>query len=322
MSLTYSDVKENELISSKVLNDIQETCLCGSDIVFSESLSQVFCSNNVCYFKIAKRVALMLEYCGYFDYSIDTIEFICKQTGIESPFQIIEVVNGIEPESSSAEVAYIVKAIKDIGSREFYTWQVAKLIGISNISNVAYKLFGGYNDIEDAYSSIEAGQANIIADKLGIKSADSTVLAVSVYNSLVAYKDELIYGQMVLNIINNGLMPIQIAIENIIGYTNKSEFLSIIDSKYGSKANIILVSRVTKDTDILVVDGIRSSNRYKAAAKINNAYREYIIRNKSDRLSELDTFVDDSVHTFGEKILIGTSKEVIERLDRVILGRW
>src|SRR5699024_10138515 len=85
--------------------------------------------------------------------------------------------------------------ICDPAKRRVQLWEVVRLAGVPSIETIAYKIFNGYENLTEAYNDIEKNQVPFIAERLGLKNADGSVMAVNIYNTLLQYKDEILFGE-------------------------------------------------------------------------------------------------------------------------------
>lgn len=327
MGISLQEVIENQLISEDVLNVIPHTCSCGHPIEFTDSLRQIYCSNPRCTYKVAARLEAMAkklrgpngECCDGWGES--TCVTVCQEYKIISPYQVFQLEKMVEQGYGSSVAAFEKKvaSICNPELRKVELWKVVELAGIPSIESIAYKIFGGYHSFAEAFADIEAGQVPFIANKLGIKNGETSVMAVNVYNTLIEYKDEILYGEKQFEIYEPTGKTLYMCITGgVAGFRNKSEFVQFINKRYGGKVNAMLMNSVTKQVEILVADGDTGSNKYKTATRLNAQYLEKELASGNIGANEIGTYKDDKdLHAVGEMILIGNSHEVLERLDKV-----
>lgn len=322
MAITFDEILENDLINKDIINNIPRKCVCGSDIAFTDSLRQVYCTNDNCYLKMSLRIKALCNEIGVIvDDSV--CEQLSKDLELESPYQIFlldQVIdNGYNP-SNIDKIKKFIKDLKDYNTK-VEPWYAAKLIGIPDIKNVAYKIFYGYNCLDDAYEDIEEGKASFISEKLGIVNVESSVLAVNIYNQLIKYKDEILFGETQLNVYERDNDYIRIVIDgNINDYKNNSEFVEYLNNRYNSKVSILLTNNISDQIDILVSDRNMPTNKTKAATKINNDHIEQGIIKGEFTQEEIGKFKSSKdIHSIGEVILIIDSEALIDRLDGIYL---
>ncbi|MEM4385433.1 MAG: hypothetical protein QXD03_02660, partial [Candidatus Anstonellales archaeon] len=197
MGIAYSVVEREGLMDSEVLMYIPRACECGAEIHFTESLRQIYCPNDRCIYKVASRIESMAKAMKADGWGNSTCVQVCKEFNIVSPFQVF-LLEEVVKRGYRGNIPAFDKKVASICDREkrrVRLWEVVKLASIQNIDTIAYKIFGGYDSIEKAYIDIENGQVPFIANKLGIKSSEGSVLAVNIYKTLLMYKDELLFGE-------------------------------------------------------------------------------------------------------------------------------
>ena len=301
MGITLQEVIDNELVSKKIIGVLPNGghCECGSELEFTASLRQVYCPNKHCYLKIAARLEYMAKAMGADGWDRDTSVKVCRDFKLKSPYQVF-----LLGETEHAEIQAFNKKISSICDpvkRRLRLWEVVKLAGIPNLETTAYKIFDGYTNLTEAYEDIKKYQVPFIADKLGLKRADTGVMAVSIYNTLIEYEAELLFGEKKFQVYQANGQKIQIAIDGgIDGFPNKSSFINHINLKYSGKVNAMLMNSVVSNIDVLIADGDTNSRKYKTACKLNE---KAIERAKSNG--------DTSWH----KIMITTSAEYLDYLD-------
>lgn len=327
MGITLQEAIDNQLISEGVLNVIPHTCGCGSPIEFTDSLKQIYCSNPRCFYKVAARLEAMAkklrgpngECCEGWGES--TCVTVCKEYKLESPYQVFQLDKLVANGATSSTPAFEKKvaSICNPELRKVELWKVVELAGIPSIESIAYKIFGGYHNFTEAYKDIEEGQVPFIAYKLGLKNSETSVMAVKVYKTLLDYKDEILYGEKQFDIYEPTGKTLYMCITGgVNGFRNKSEFVQYINKRYSGKINAMLMNSVTTQVEILVADGDTGSNKFKTATRLNSKYMEKGLEKGSFSQSELGKFKNPKdMHPVGELIYIATSKEVIDRLDKV-----
>ena len=327
MGISLREVIDNQLISEDVLNVIPHTCSCGAEIEFTDSLRQIYCSNPRCTYKVAARLEAMAkklrgpngECCDGWGES--TCVTVCQEYKIISPYQVFQLEKLVEQGCGSSVAAFEKKvaSICNPELRKVELWKVVELAGIPSIESIAYKIFGGYHSFAEAFADIEAGQVPFIANKLGIKNGETSVMAVNVYNTLIEYKEEILYGEKQFEIYEPTGKTLYMCITGgVAGFRNKSEFVQFINKRYGGKVNAMLMNSVTKQVEILVADGDTGSNKYKTATRLNAQFLEKELSSGNIGANEIGTYKNDKdLHAVGEMILIGDSHEILERLDKV-----
>ena len=321
MGITLQQVIENELLSPDVIDCIPETCECGAPIEFTDSLRQIYCSNPRCTYKVAARLEAMAKQMKADGWGESTCVTVCKEFKLISPYQVF-LLEKLVAEGARSTVAAFEKKVSSICDKEkrhVELWEVVRLAGIPSIETIAYKIFNGYDTLSDAFSDIENGQVPFIAEKLGLKNSDGGVMAVSIYNTLIQYKDELLFGETQFDIYKPQGRTLYMAITGgVSGFRNKSEFINYLKKRYNGKINPMLMNSVTAQVEILIADNDTNSNKFKTANRINAKHIEKGLASGEFTSEEIGTYKNpNDLHPIGEQVMITDSESVIDKLDKV-----
>lgn len=322
MALTRQEVMSNELINPFVLQEIPDKCECGAEIMFTDTTRQIFCSNPRCTYKIASRLEKMAKEMNVDGFGEKNCIKFCKAYRMISPFQIFRLNN--RNDLDYIGVSAVRKIMDDICNpdrRKVKLWEIVKYCGIPDIDGDAAKIFSGYSSMQEAYSDIENGEVAFIADKLGIRKTETSVMAVRVFNNLMQYKEELFFGEMMFDVIPEVGKTIRIAIHNgVFGFKNKGQYIRHLNNKYMGKLNFVLATSVSNDVDILISEaGIDGSGKIRNASRINARYIENALQKGEFTKEQIGKFKSENdLHVIGEKILICSHDIAEERLDRYI----
>lgn len=296
MGITRQEVIDNELMSEDIIEYIPETCpICGSDIEFTDSLKQIYCTNKRCSLKIAARLESMAKAMKADGWGESTCLAVVEYFKLVSPYQVFVIgEKGLSCPDVSA-FSKKIASICDPEKRKVKLWEVVRLAGIPSIETIAYKIFDGYSSLEEAYEKIETLQVPFIAEKLGLRNADTGVMAVNVYKTLIEYKDELLFGESKFDVYIPTGMPLSIAITGgVAGYHNKGEFIQYINNRYSGKVNAMLMNSVTSQVDYLVADNDTSSNKYRTAMRLKDKGSKIEILSSQELIRELDIKMQQS----------------------------
>lgn len=271
MGITREQVEVNELISEEILDYIPETCSeCGSPIEFTDTLKQIYCPNSKCPCKIAARLESMAKAMKADGWGESTCLSVVKHFKMISPYQIflLDGKTGVTcPEVSAFDKK--IKSICDKDKRKLKLWEVVRIGGIPDIETTAFKIFDGFKTMEEAYEQLEKHQVPFIAERLGLKNADSSVMAVSIFNTLMQYKEELLFAQTKFELYApEGEKLVFVITGGVNGFKNKSEFIQYVNDRYAGKVDATLLNSVSANVDYLISDGDRESNKFKAASRI------------------------------------------------------
>lgn len=282
MSVPLIDVIEHELISQEVLQCIPHQCpTCGEEIVFSDSLKQISCPNRFCTDKVAARLEAMAKAMKVDEWGEATCQEVCRAFKMTSPYQVFLLEgrewNGVS--NFKVKVSNFVNSPK----RKAELWEMVRYGGIPSIETTAYKIFGGYSNLDAAYRDIETYQAPLIADKLGLKNSETGVLAVNIYNTLMEYKTELQFGEKQFDLISKEGEVVYIAITGgVTGYTNKAEYVEHLNRMFKGKLNIMLMNSVTASINFLVADHDTSSRKYLKALRMQEKGDSIVITSSQE----------------------------------------
>lgn len=287
MGIPYSEVYENGLMSQEILDHIIDQCECGEEVHFTESLTQIFCPNRFCTYKVAARLEAMAKAMQVDGFGESTCQELCRQFNLKSPYQVF-----LLKDKTCPSVAAFEKKIAEITSPDktkVKLWELVKLAGIPNIESIAYKIFDGYDSLEEAYAEIEKHQVPFIAEKLGLKNATTGVMAANVYKNLIEYKSELLFGESKFTIYKPTGDTFYIAITGgVSGFPNKSEYVRYINTRYSGKINVMQMNAVTHQVNALVADGDTSSKKYKTACRLKEKGSDILITDSVGLLKWLD----------------------------------
>lgn len=290
MGITFQEVIDNELISEEVLEYIPTECpVCDNAIMFTDSLKQIYCPNRFCSLKIAARLESMAKAMKADGWGESTCQAVAQHFQFTSPYQVF-LLNDMDAECP--DVSAFKKKVASICNpeiRRVKLWEVVRLAGIPSIETTAYKIFDGFENLAEAYEAIEKLQVPFIAERLGIKNADTGVMAVSVYNTLIEYKNELLFGETKFEVYKAEGIPMLIAITGgVEGYHNKSEYIQYINNRYAGKLSATLTSSVSSSINVLVADGDTSSNKYRQACKLRDKNFPIVITTSGELIRTLD----------------------------------
>ena len=279
MAIALADVVENGLLDDDILQCIPHYCpSCGAEIEFSDSLRQISCPSRFCTDKIAARLEAMAKAMKVDGWGEATCRAVCEHFKLKSPYQVFLL--GSKLWYGVATFNEKVNNFITSPKREAELWEVVKYGGIPSIETTAYKIFGGYSDMESAYADIEKYQVPFVADKLGLRNNDGGVMAVRVYNTLMEYKDELLFAVTQFTVASKGGTPVNVAITGgVVGYVNKAEYIDKLNRQFAGKLNIMLMSSVTANVSFLVADHDTSSNKYMKALKLREKGNPIVITN-------------------------------------------
>ncbi len=289
MGISIGEVIAYGLLSEDVIDCIPHNCeYCGSELELTDSIKQIYCPNRFCALKIAARLEYMAKAMKADGWGESTCREACRIFKLKSPYQVF-LLEGHTCDSIPA-FRKKVDSICDPDKRRVKLWEVVRLAGIPSIETIAFKIFDGYENLEEAYKDIEDYQVPFIAERLGLKNAETGVLAVKVFNTLIEYKDELLFGETQFDVYQPTGMNLYIAITGgVQGFTNKAEFIKYINRRYLGKINAMLMNSVTSNVHVLIADGDTSSSKYKSACRLREKGSNILITDSRGVISWLDS---------------------------------
>lgn len=319
--ITIKEAIDNRLLSPDILNSIPTHCKCGAELQFTESLTELQCTNTQCIYGTSRRLNKLLHQLNITTWTESDCDNICKQFNFTTPFQVF-LSKQITDNNIKVDIIDFDKKVKEIEAikaKEIELWKIVKYANIRYISTLAEKMFSSYDSMYEAYTDIEKGQVSFISEKLGIYNNEPSVLAILIYDELNSHKEELLFAETQFKIIKHTANPIRIAIaDSVSGYLNRSDFLNELNNRYYGKVSFVLDSSITEDTKILVVETDNTSTKYRTAKRINERFISQSIANSEYTLSEVGKFRSyKDLLAIGEKVAICKGSELIARLDKV-----
>ena len=287
MSISRADVEDNSLLDREILDYIPPVCpVCSSEIEFTDDLTNIYCVNKQCALKVASRLEAMARDMKVDGWGESTCLKAVEGYGLTSPYQVFLLENKELENIGVSSLEKKIKAICSKDKRKLKLWEMVKVGNIPSISQVAYKLFNGFDSLSEAYEHIERYQVPFIADRLGLRDSESSILAVRVYNTLLGYKEELLLGEKQFTVYKPEGLRLSVVITDNI---NKTEFISSLNKRYAGKIYFLLLNTVSSGLDILLTNGDKSSRKYKQALKLKEENNKIQILNTSEIFDYLDS---------------------------------
>lgn len=275
---------------------------CGSPMEMSETLTGMHCSNPRCKSKVAQRLYALCTNLGVKDLGKKRAETFIYSFGLDNPLLIF----AYEPNSDGAMGDGISLDLSNKIMAQFSNKKSFTLSEYVRVANLPYlqtscvSVFGEYDDLAVAYSDIEQGGVEFIRDKLDIKkgsqselgddSADISIRALRVFETLMLYKEDLFQALPYVNIIKvnrneedgeNDLIYLKAVCSDEVGYPfkTKNDFYSSVNNLYDN-VHVEFLSALTKSVDYLVWAGAdgktqaRYTNKVKKVEGWNSTYKE------------------------------------------------
>jgi NAD-dependent DNA ligase len=331
------------------LDCLPEHCSsCGYETEITETLTILRCSNPQCGEKSVQRLVTLMKdinvknmgesKCRQFLERFETVNpyaIFMYEADVDGP-----LYNGCSQDFSNS----IYEALNK--SRKMLLWEFLKIGNLPGIRDSARKLLAKYDDLEEFYDDLEGGGISFVQDLLSIKGKDSdqsssfddedddnsvSVKAVSTYNTLLFFKQELLDAIGFIEIMTLDTGVINLCISTSVGkpYGSKKDFIAQMNTEFGTKVHLNFLESISKDCEFLIwskqgsatskVDKINKSNA-KRIAEYNEKKEK---SNIEQGISRYDGFLDasedyslDECLEFGlTPILTGTEfKEYLDRL--------
>ena len=274
--IKVSELKKTNLPQA-FLDVIPEKCEvdgCDADLVVTEGLTALCCSNPYCPEKVVQRMAQLLKDIGIKGMGEANCRKFLQNREYKSPYEILLYnfeTDGVLYEGCSEEVSQkLYDKLKE--KRSMPLWEFAKIGNAPNIRDQARKLFDGYTTFTDFYKDMEITGVDFIQDKLGIDKEKESIQAMKIYQSLMTYKEEFLRAESVLEVKAIANTTINAVISSSVGgkYKTKAEFENTIHNLYGDKIYVNFLSSLTKDCQYLIWAGEgKETSKVVKAKKLN-----------------------------------------------------
>lgn len=254
--LKIIDIKNNGLtapdgetynLPQEFLAVLPSTCVCGSELEISETLTQVSCPNPRCITKVTQRLADLCKYLGILGLG----EAKCRQffecVRIYNPYAIFAWTMNDAPRFQGVfSVEFLQNIHNQLSShREFTLPEFVKTGFLPGIQDSAFKLFKDYTSIGAFYADLDAEGIALIARLLGLSQDSASVL--STYETLCVYRQDLIIGEKFVTI-RQAVKTLNVCISTAVGapFKSKSDFVAYINSTYADKFHMNWLNAVTQ----------------------------------------------------------------------------
>jgi len=275
-------------------------CVCGANNEITESLTILFCPNKRCIEKAVQRLVAMLKDLGVKNMGEAKCRKFLEHWGLVNPYAIFmyEPSDGVLFTGASKDFSEeIYTQIND--KRSMLLWEYIKVGNLSGIRDSARYLAADYNSLEDFYDDVEAGGIARVQDLLSIKKRPSnsavsfedeednsvSVKAVDVYDTLMSFKEDLLSAVEFVKIIEVNTQMLNICISTAVGapYESKTDFVTQMNNRYGSKVHLNFLSAVTKDTNFLIwskqgspTSKVEKANKYGVEVLTGAEFEKYL----------------------------------------------
>lgn len=319
MSIYLNEALENEIVSSSLADIIPRHCKCGKEIVFSDSFRKAKCKSDKCAYSIINRICTLNDKLGIglIEEDIDKLAIKLK---LSTPYQILMLdeayKSNIIKSSDIHNIDSVIQNIENVKKNKYFVKDIVNICGIETLMKVSSSIFGGFNTVEEAYNEIERGQVSFISERLGISNQDSSILSVEIYKIINDIKDEILFGETQLNIVNEYEYRLNIAFaDNVVPYINKRDYVQYINSI--SKYKFNHVCSISDDVDILIRNASGNSNKSRAARIINDKFVAESMNSGSLSLNDINRIDEKQLKPIGCKIYICGTDELVNRLHKL-----
>lgn len=321
MSISITEAENNKLISSKAISILPKKCLCGNELSFSDSLRKLQCANTNCKATMLHRCKV---FCEKTELNITESELIrlIEKLSLITPYQLLQldaVYNeNLIDNSDIQNIESLIQKLNIIKNNEYFMYQIIELSGIEEIASIAKKLFYGFNSIDEIFEEIETSRVIFFNERLGIRSSDSTIISVEIYNKVMDIQEELIFAETQFKVKEHkNILRVVFADNNIGNFINKAELIEYLEDRYNY--TILHVSNICNKTDILIKNGGISSTKARIARTINEKYIAEQINSGKISLNDIGTFEKGVLKPVGSIVYIDTLEHILDRLD-IIAG--
>lgn len=264
---------------------------CGYPMEMSEVLTQLHCSNPRCPSKIIQRLSAITKYLGVKDFGEARIRSFIEYTGIDNPLLIFAYEPSEDgPLSEDISMELSEKIYNQFSKKKSMTLaEYVRLANLPFIQTSSSVIFGGFDDINEAYNEIEKGGVEYIQSKLSIEKSDMSVRAMNVYDSLMTFKEDLLEAIDCVDIIETNTVD-SINLKAVVsdevgsGFNTKAEFYGVCNS-LSDNLHIEFLGSVNKGIDYLIWAGAdgspaRYTNKVKKVQEYNAKHAEHIAQGK------------------------------------------
>lgn len=321
MSISIDDALRNNLITAETASILPRTCSCGSEVVFSDSLKRLVCNNPKCRCKVISRFKQFRDMMSIRISDAD-IELIIKELKLSTPYQLL-MLGELDASDPSCVLNRVIsdknvflQDIEKVKQSEYFIYDIVKMSCIQNIATIAFRLFNGFNSIDEAYEEIETSQVAFINERLGIYDQDSSIFSLQVYNDLISNKEELLFGGYQLKVKEYDKPRLNIAFaDGTSPYINVSELVFHLNNNYSYIFN--QVTTVNDSTDILVRNADSSNPKFRAARVLNDKHVAEVMEHEGLALETIGRKVPGKLKPIGNIIYVDSLENIIDKLDEL-----
>ncbi len=245
-------------------------CVCGAETEITESLTILICPNKQCLEKAVQRMTALLKDIGVKNMGESKCRKFLEAFDLTNAYAIFMYEpkeDGVMFPGCSMDFSLDIVAQVD-EKRKMLLWEFLKIGNMPGIRDSARRLAANYDNLEELLDDVEAGGVPFVQELLSIKGrptnsgsefaedADESVSvkAIDVFHTLMAFKADLLQAVSYVDIITVSTETLNICISTAVGepYKSKTDFITQMNNRYGSKIHLNFLSAVTKDCNYLI----------------------------------------------------------------------
>lgn len=262
--ITIKSAKDTGLIPTPWHNIFKDTCIyCDSDMVISDSLTIMHCSNPRCFRRIAGQVTSILSELGYKGWGESKVYSYVKQNRIDSALQFI-----LDPPYELSNLR------QDITDLKYSYIQLIQLLNIPNLKDRVPQLFKGIDTFEEYTNEVNlaGGLLKFCESRLG-----GTVLPVSIAEILATYYPELACIHDVFPVVKHASKVMLIAITGTVQNVTdngkrltKDAYISVLNDILRPAGLAIRKSDALASVSYIVADSPSNHAKYRKGLERGN----------------------------------------------------
>lgn len=256
---------------------------CSVEMVISETLTSLRCSNPRCASKYKIRIKSICHDLGIKGFGESAIDSFLDTYEPTSPMNIFDLTEDMPVgegvgEAKSADIISQLIDIKE--NRTFLLWEVVRLLHMPGIQTSAQKVFANQQGIDEAYSEIYNGGVEYVHEKLFGEVVDSVgIKSIQVYTTLMEMEEDVKEAVQYFNIASTVDAPeLTVVVSDQVGgrFSTKNEFYNFCKENFSGRFHFNFASSVSrKSTECLIWAGSDGSDaRYTSKVQKVEGYNE------------------------------------------------
>lgn len=263
-------------LPDEFLDVLPETCSCGGDLLISETLTQVCCSNPRCINKVANRAVDMLASLGVKGMGLSKCKDFFTCLPLYNPYALFlfnpdrDFDNPKYPFASYFSKDFLKNIHTQIQAKNSFTLaEFVKKGFFPGIQDSAFVLFKDYSNLTDFYNDLDAQGNQLVANLMKLDVNSKSVIETC--STLRFFRSDLLAGEKWVNI-RQAVTTINICISTAVGppYPNKAGYVNYMNDTYASKVHLNFLNSVTKNCQYLIcADKNATTSKAKKAREQN-----------------------------------------------------